>query len=92
MASGKTKSNNYQKDLLVITGGGFLGSMWLYNAENTVREIITDYPDNKVVILPQTIFFENNERGKKEFLKTSRIYNNHDKLTICLREKNPMRF
>lgn len=76
-----------KKDLLVITGGGFLGSMWLYNAENTVREIITDYPDNKVVILPQTIFFENNERGKKEFLKTSRIYNNHDKLTICLREK-----
>ena len=75
-------------DLIIITGGGFLGSMWLYNGENTVREILTDYPENRIVIFPQTIFFEDNERGRKEFLQSSDVYKSHDNLDICLREKN----
>lgn len=74
-------------DIIIITGGGFLGSMWLYNGENTVREIIADYPNNRIIVFPQTVYFEKNERGKKEFLKSKKIYKSHDKLFFCLREK-----
>lgn len=83
----KLKNLIKPNDVIVITGGGFLGSMWLYNGENTVREIITDYPNNKIIIFPQTVYFENNDRGKKEFLKSSKTYKNHDNLVFCLREK-----
>ena len=52
-------------DIILITGGGFLGSLWLYNGEENVRNILKEYPDNKVIILPQTIYFEKNKRGEK---------------------------
>jgi len=75
-------------DIIVITGGGFLGSLWLYNGELNVRNIIHDYMDNKVIIFPQTIYFENNNRGKKEYMESLSSYNSHPDLTICVREVN----
>ncbi len=74
-------------DLILVTGGGFLGSMWLYNGELNVRGIIEDYPDNQIVIMPQTIYFEKNERGRAECIKTKAVYTKHKNLTICLRDK-----
>ena len=76
-----------QEDIILITGGGFLGSLWLYNGEQNVRNILSDYPKNRVIILPQTIYFEDNDRGQKEKVKSLQIYNQHPDLTICVREK-----
>lgn len=80
-----------QDDLILISGGGFLGSLWLYNGELNVRNILQEYPQNKVVIMPQTCFFEENERGRNERIKTAELYKKHENLTICLREKNSFR-
>ena len=77
-----------QEDILLITGGGFLGSMWLYNGESNVRSIIQEYPQNKVIIMPQTIYFEESSRGEQERVKTAEIYSKHPNLMVCLREKN----
>ena len=74
-------------DLIVITGGGFMGSLWLYNTEDNIRSILEEYPNNRIVIFPQTVYFENNERGKKEYQKSVAIYKKHRNLTICAREK-----
>ena len=41
----------FKTDVIVITGGGFLGTLWM-NEEIMVREIIETFNDNKVVILP----------------------------------------
>lgn len=76
------------RDILLITGGGFLGSMWLYNGELNVRNILREYPRNRVIIMPQTIYFEDNLRGEQERVKTTEIYQNHSNLAICLRERN----
>lgn len=83
----KIKSYIEQEDIILITGGGFLGSLWLYNGEQNVRNILNDYSQNKVIILPQTIYFEDNDRGKKEKAKSLQIYNEHPNLTICVRER-----
>lgn len=77
-----------REDIVLITGGGFLGSMWLYNGELNVRGIIEDYLENQVIIMPQTIYFEQNARGQAELKKTLEIYERHKDLTICLRDKN----
>ncbi len=75
------------KDIILMTGGGFMGSLWLYNGEYNIRKVMKDYPENRVVIMPQTAYFENNWRGEREKKKTQAIYNQHRNLAICLREK-----
>ena len=40
-------------DIICITGGGFLGSM--YEEEERFLSIIKMFPNNKIVVLPQTI-------------------------------------
>ena len=79
---------NYIKasDILIISGGGFLGSLWLYNGELNVRSILKEYPDNRVIVFPQTLFFEDNERGKKEFSTSQKIYSESNNLILFARE------
>ena len=75
-----------ESDIIFVTGGGFLGSLWMVE-EEMVRDIIQRFPNNHIIILPQTIYFEKSEKGRAEYLRSREIYGNHTKLTICLREK-----
>ena len=83
----KIKKLVTQEDLLIISGGGFMGSLWLYNCEDNIRKIITDFPDSRIIIFPQTVFFEDNERGRDEYEKSKLIYRGHGNLTFFAREK-----
>lgn len=75
------------EDILIISGGGFLGSLWL-NEEDIVRNIIKTFTKNKIIIFPQTIFFEKNNFGKNELEKSKEIYQKHKNLYITVRDKN----
>ena len=79
------------EDVIVITGGGFLGSLWI-REENLVRTVIQEYPQNKVVIFPQTIFFEDTEQGNIEFGVSKKIYEKHNDLHLCLRDYKSYEF
>lgn len=74
-------------DLLVITGGGFLGSLWLEGGETNVRQIVRRFPDNKIVIFPQTMFFEANKEGKRQREISKCVYDSHKNLTFCFRDE-----
>lgn len=73
-------------DILVISGGGFLGSLHI-KGELVVRNVIEKYPDNKIIVFPQSMYFENNKYGKSELQKSVSIYNTHNDLHIFFREK-----
>lgn len=75
------------KDILIISGGGFLGSLWI-NEENIVRNIIKNFKTNKIIIFPQTIFFEKSDFGKNELEKSKKIYQSHKNLYITVRDRN----
>lgn len=75
-------------DVITITGGGYIGSLWMYCGESAIRKIITAFPDNKVVLLPNTIYFSDDEYGKNELNTSISVYNKHKNLTICLRDRN----
>lgn len=77
--------------ILLAHGGGYIGSLWI-NEEEMIREFIEKFPNNKIVIFPQTIFYEETEEGKEELKKSLEIYNNHNDLTICVREKYSYEF
>lgn len=85
------KNHIRRDDILFITGGGFLGSLWL-NEEEMVRQIIKDFPKNKIFILPQTIFFEDTDEGRKQLAISKSIYQNHNALYVFARDRNSYNF
>lgn len=75
-------------DLLVITGGGFLGSLWMEFGEKAIRNVIKNYPHNRIVIMPQTIWFEDSKEGEWQKKTSKKIYESADNLLLLLRENH----
>ncbi len=74
------------KITILITGGGFMGNLWT-EEERRVLNLLKEYPDIKIVILPQTIYFDiNSVNGKRQRDYSRKTYNNHNRLTVCCRE------
>lgn len=74
------------KDLIVITGGGFLGSLWM-NPESMTRKIISRYKNNKIIVLPQTLYWGGGATQQKEAEYTRSIYKEHKDLLLYARDK-----
>jgi pyruvyl transferase EpsI len=55
-------------------------------SENKRREIISTFPTNQIVSLPQTIYFSDTPIGFREQEKTRRIYATHPNLTVIGRD------
>ncbi|WP_438351680.1 polysaccharide pyruvyl transferase family protein [Paenibacillus sp. FA6] len=67
--------------IIVLHGGGNFGD--LYPVHQKLREkIITDYPHNRVVILPQTIFYTK----ESEFDRTAEVFNKHKDVHLYVRD------
>lgn len=68
--------------IILLHGGGNFGDLYRLHSEFR-KKIIKLYPENKVVILPQTVFYED-----KSFLKSDvDFYSAHPNVTICAREQ-----
>ena len=74
-----------KNDLIFLHSGGNLGDRGIWS-ENARRLFITNFPDNKIISLQQTIFFSNTEAGKKELEVSKKIYNDHEDLTVIARD------
>lgn len=75
-----------KKDIVTQLGGGNMGVEW-FPEELERRRIIEMFPNNKMIIFPQTIYYGDSDKGKEEFEKSKQIYNSHKDLTIIAREK-----
>lgn len=73
-----------REDLIFLQGGGNMGNRYL-GEEKIRREVIESFPDNQIVILPQTIWFEETPEGERECIKSADIYNRHKNLTVFVR-------
>lgn len=69
---------------MLVHGGGSLGALWM-NLENMVRKLIEIYPENKIVVFPQTAYFENDKM--EEFKTSKEMYTKHKQFYVCAREK-----
>lgn len=72
-------------DVICITGGGFLGSLWP-DEEALVQDILTAFPNNQTVILPSTLYYEETENGRTMLHASRQFYRNHRDLTLFLRD------
>lgn len=67
-------------------GGGNMGDQW-FQEEAFRRKLIVELPDRNTIIFPQTIFYTNTERGKREEAASVRIYNGRSTMTLVAREQ-----
>ena len=68
-----------------INGGGFMGTLWP-EEEEMLQQVIKTFQDNRIIVLPQTCYFE--ERNTDFCAKSKKIYESHNNLTFFMREKN----
>ncbi|WP_027216035.1 polysaccharide pyruvyl transferase family protein [Butyrivibrio fibrisolvens] len=78
--------------VLGISGGGYIGDVWM-EEEELVRNVISSFPKNKIIIFPQTVYYHDDDNGRKEWECTKRIIQTHgDSLIFCLRDKRSYDF
>ena len=73
--------------LILLQGGGNFGDLW--KQPHTFRKkIIELYPNNKVIIFPQTVWYENQENIKADEI----FFANHPNVTMCARDNVSFKF
>ena len=75
-----------KRHLICGIGGGNLGNLWP-NEEEFRYRFIDAFPNNPIVIFPQTVFFTEDEEGRKAIEASKQNYEKHRKLTIVAREQ-----
>lgn len=89
-AKGKLERYIRNTDLIIIDGGGNIGTLWILE-EYKMRDIIIRFKENPIFIFPQTAYFEQSNVGKIELEKSKKIYNSHPNLTIFCRDTQTYR-
>lgn len=67
---------------ILLQGGGNFGDLWLPHQEFRLN-VISHYRNNKIVILPQTVFYKDPVEMKKQ----AGILAEHPNLIICARDR-----
>lgn len=79
-----------KEDLIAISGGGYIGSLWSHE-EELVESVIADFPENRIRIFPQTVFFE--ENADKDLLHRAEMcFLNHSDFVLFVREQHSLDF
>lgn len=73
-------------DIIAGIGGGNMGDT--YPREERVREFfVSNFPDNRIVIFPQTIFYSQSSEGAQAAERSASLYADHKDLTLITREE-----
>lgn len=74
--------NIAEDELILIHGGGNFGDLWEI-PQDWQMNVVRQYPDNKIIFLPQTVWFKYEENLKR----CAETLSKHKNLTICARDK-----
>lgn len=77
-----TKQPLSKETIILLQGGGNFGDIWRHHQEFRLK-IIKEYPDNKIIILPQTIHYD----SLKTMEADANLMLKHSNLHICARDK-----
>ena len=83
------KHNDYAvfgKSVVLVTGGGYLGTLWPHMHEMACR-LIEDNPKAKVIIMPNTLYFDQTSAGEELFDTSINTFNSPNVKRLYLREK-----
>jgi len=72
-------------DPIFLSGGGNIGDLWVSHQELRER-VIEDFPDNQIIQLPQSIYFQE----AKALERFQRVVGSHKNFTLLVRDKRSM--
>jgi len=75
-----------QNALLLFHGGGYIGTDWIIE-EEAFRHAVDVFPNNRIVLFPQSVFYSNNKKGKEMLEFSKRVYARHKDLHLFARDK-----
>ena len=76
-----------QNAVIFINGGRWMGNLWP-NEEILMEEIVSTFQNNRIIIFPQTIYYEKGKNFYNELLVSSKKkFENCSDLTLCVREQ-----
>lgn len=79
------------EDVLIIDGGGNLGTLWPME-DDKITEIIDTYSRNTIIVFPQTCFYTSSMESNERLLRNRRIYQRAKNLIITLRDRRSYEF
>lgn len=82
-----TARNISHQETILLHGGGNFGDLWTKHQNFRLR-IISEFPNNNIIILPQTVFYKDLEKAVSDGLEMGK----HPNLTICARDTNSYDF
>jgi len=65
-----------KSDVLLLHGGGNFGDLW-YNFQAFRERILDEYPENRIIFLPQTVHFSSSAKGQASVRRMNRHRNCH---------------
>lgn len=68
-------------DTILLHGGGNFGDLYPYHQQFR-EKIVSDYPDKRIVLFPNSVQFESHEN----LLKSAQLFNNHPSIVLCARD------
>lgn len=72
-------------DMIMITGGGLMGSIWP-EEEEMITGLINLFYKNKIIIMPQTIYFAQNDYSRTELINLKRAIDKCNRIVIMCRD------
>lgn len=91
MCHNRIKKYIRPQDIIIISGGGWMGNQWPED-DRVIRDIVTAYPDNRIVIFPQTIFYEECDQKEEQISEAKQVYSRAENTVMCLRDKQSYDF
>lgn len=79
-----------KEDIILITGGGYAGDLWAEN-QDLLEDVISRFPDNKIILAPQTVFYKKNTEIVS-YARFKNILDSHKDVSVIAREQNTFQF
>jgi len=73
-------------DVIVIDGGGNLGTLWPWE-DDKISDIIDTFKDNKIIVFPQTMYYDNTNSAIDRIEKNKCVYSKAKDLTFLFRDR-----
>lgn len=68
--------------VILLQGGGNFGDIY-GSSQNFRKSVVKSYPKNKIIVLPQTIYFEDKTNEENDLL----FFSQHKNLYLCVRDQ-----
>ena len=84
-SAGSLKKLIGKEDVILLSGGGNMGTLW--EGEDLVRyRVLRLFPNNRVVLFPQSVFFDDTRKGQKALRVSQKKYGKHKCFSMTARD------